>query len=67
MRYEAVVLSGGEETDYSSGEETPSHPPPLPPPPEVSPSLSCHTASFTVSLSFGRKQRPESKGLFIIL
>ncbi|CAI8037779.1 INO80 complex subunit E [Geodia barretti] len=34
MRYEAVVLSGGEETDYSSGEETPSHPPPLPPPPE---------------------------------
>ena len=55
MRYEAVVLSGGEETDYSSGEETPSHPPPPPPPPpppEVSPSLSCHTSSFTVDSSF---------------
>ena len=39
MRYEAVVLSGGEETDYSSGDET-LHPHPPLSDREVSPCLS---------------------------
>lgn len=60
MRYEAVVLSGGEETDYSSGEEAAPHPPPLSlPDREVSLSLvpsALLTFSFILSPS-ARKLR----------